>query len=132
MIRGKKFDTKQLLVITSLLLTLWLLVAGLWYRSDFIMSFADIGTTHTILRGIVVTGLLIIFLSKPPRSSVVRVILGALSTIILVGAFGSMVDYQVGPLDALLYMQVSILLAIEAIEPHPIKVDFESTKTASI
>lgn len=120
-----------MLIAANLLIAAALLAGGIWMTDSFYMSFADTGTMHTVLRAVVVVGLMIILFSRPPRSAPVRMVLGALSSVILIGACASMIDYHVGPLDAVLYLQVSIILALEAIESQTAPIAFESARSSA-
>lgn len=125
----KHVTTKQLLALASLLMVGALLAGGIWYPDSFLMSFADTGTVHSVLRSLVIIGLMVIVVSRPPRSERVRLLLGTLSSIILAGACASMVDYHVGLLDAAVYLLVSIVLALEALEAQPARVAFAQTQS---
>lgn len=115
-VRGKEVGLKYLLVLGSSCLAASLLYASLAMPDSFVMSFAGSGAVHTMLRIIIVGALIAVLLSRPPRSAQFRVALGVVSSIILVAACFSMMDYKIGVLDAILYLEVSIILAIEAIE----------------
>lgn len=130
-VRGKTIDTKQIITLTSAVLTAWLLYSGIVNTDGFLMSFANSGVIHTGLRAAVLVGLLIVLFSRPPRSTAVRMGLGALSSIVLMGACVSMMDYHIGILDAVLYLQVSIILAMEAIEDQKAPVRFSQTQTTN-
>ena len=116
MIVKQKFDTSRLIILGSIIMTVWLLVTGLIAPDSITMSFASSGIIHTILRGGVLIMLIGAFMSSPPRSSLFRVLLGAMSTTVLIVSFVLMSGYQIGILDALLYLLVSIVLALEALE----------------
>ena len=124
-----RITAKQSLAFASLLMVAVLLAGGVWYPDSFLMSFADTGIVHSVLRGLVIIGLAVIVVSRPPRSERVRLLLGTLSSIILAGACASMVDYHVGLLDAVVYLLVSIVLALEALEPQPASVAFSRARS---
>lgn len=102
----------------------WLLATGVLLPDSFVMSFASTGVIHSVLRGIVILGLIVVLVSRPPRSARVRLLLGAASTMLIVGSCVSIVNYQIGVLDIVLYAQVAIILAIEAIEIQTAPVRF--------
>lgn len=107
-----------------------LLVGGIQYPDGFLMSFASAGYIHTALRVLVVVGLIVVLVSQPPRSPQVRLILGLVSATLLVGGIVSIVDYRIGILDVMLYTQVAIILAIEALENKTAPVRFVALATA--
>lgn len=107
-------------------MTVWLLWSGLTQPDGFVMSFASAGIEHTILRSVILVSLVAILFSRPPRSRQFRALLGSVSALVLLVACASMADYQIGVLDAILYFEVSVILAIEAIEPHRAPVNFSA------
>lgn len=125
-VRGRKFDTKHLITLMSIILAGWLLAIGLLVPDSFVMSFASAGIVHSVLRAVVIVGLVIVLLSRPPRSAQVRLLLGTVSTMLVAGSCASIINYQIGILDIILYTQVAIILAIEAIEIQTAPVRFAS------
>lgn len=119
-------SSKQVITAGSILMALWLLGSSIMQPDGFVMSFAAGGAVHGVLRGLIVGALLAVLLSRPPRSMPFRIVLGAVSSVVLAGACVSMMDYQIGILDAILYLQVSIILAIEAIENQTAPVGLSS------
>lgn len=126
----KKFTTKHMIVIGSILMAVLLLWGGIMQPDSFLMSFASVGPEHTALRAVILGSLIAILVSRPPRSFPFRMLLGAVSSLVLVVACVSMIDYQIGVLDAFLYLEVSIILAIEAIESQTVSVRFDKTSSA--
>ena len=122
-----QFSLKHGIVTATLLLTLILLTTSIMAPASFMMSFANAGLQDTILRVFIVIGLVVVLVSRPPRSAKVRFFLGVLSSVILVGTCASMVDYRIGLLDTALYAQASIILALEAIETQASPVRFART-----
>ena len=90
----KKFDIKQFIIAATLVMTVVLLVTGISYPNSALMSFANVGMFDTILRSLVAVGLVAILLSRPPRSTQVRCMIGLLSSVVLIGACVSMVELQ--------------------------------------
>lgn len=129
--KRKLITTKQLIVCGSLFLTAALFLAGISARDSFVMSLISDGWLHTGLRAVILIGLTIILFSKPPRPVAVRVIIGALSSLILIGSFVAMADYHIGIVDALLYLLVAIILAMESIEEKTAPVRFSSASSTN-
>lgn len=123
-VRGKKFDTKHLIALMSIFMAAWLLANGLLLPDGFVMSFASAGIVHSVLRAVVIIGLVAVLVSRPPRSARVRLFLAALSAMLFAGSCAAVLNYQIGILDVLLYSQVAIILAIEAIEIQTAPVRF--------
>ena len=80
------------------------------------MLLANNGVFDSGLRVGILAALITVFVSSPPRALYFRIFLGATSTIVLIASFVLMADYHIGILDALLYLLVSIVLALEALE----------------
>jgi hypothetical protein len=119
--RTPRIDTKRLIIAGTLLLTSGLLYVGVYNPQSFIMGFADASTLSTILRSVVVVVLVAILISRPPRSMVFRFMLGAVSLLILGLSFISMMSYHIGVLDVAIYLEVSIIFALEALEYDTIR-----------
>jgi len=123
-------STKQLIICGSLLFAAFLFLSGIAASDSFIMGLASDGMMHTVLRGITLLGLTVILFSKPPRPFAVRVVIGAMSSMILIGSFVAMADYHIGVIDAILYLLVAIVLAIESIEEKTAPVRFSKATQA--
>lgn len=128
-VQNRKFTTKHLITSASIVMASWLLVSGLLLPDSFVMSFASAGIVHSVLRAVVIIGLIVVLMSRPPRSARVRLLLGTVSAMLIAGGCASIVNYQIGILDVILYAQVAIILAIEAIEIQTAPVRF-AQKTA--
>jgi hypothetical protein len=124
--RDRKFTTKHLMALMSIAMAAWLLITGILQPDGFVMSFASAGVVHSVLRAIMITALIIVLTSRPPRSPRVRLLLGSISAVLMAGGLSSIVHYQIGILDIVLYTQVAIILAIEAIEIQTAPVRFAS------
>lgn len=125
--RTRKITTKQVIVAGSLALTILLLLAGLYAPQSLLMSFANVSAADSLVRGLTAIGFITVLATKPPRPMLVRYAFGAISSIILIVACVSMVDYHIGMLDAAMYFLASIILAMEAIEENHQSVRFSST-----
>ena len=107
---------KQVLIITTTLLIGAMLFDGVYNPDSPLMWLASTATAYAYVR----LGLIVILLGllafRPPRSFHARVFLGSvagilgLSTLILVG------QYNIEFLDAIVFMEVAIILMLEALE----------------
>lgn len=119
-----RIGLKGLIVSGTGLFALALLLTSLYAPESFAASFISMNILHTYLRIATLAGLLIVLVTRPPRPMQVRMFLGMMSSVILIGALAAMTEYQIGVLDAVLYLQVSIIMAMEAIENKTAPVQF--------
>lgn len=123
---------KRAIALGAAALTLLVLTVSVVVPTSLMMTFASAEYQHIILRGLILLGLLVIAFSKPPRAFVIRLLIGALSSIVLVVACVSMIDYSIGLLDGALYLLTSIILALESIEDEPVPMlAFEKSQSES-
>lgn len=92
----------------------------------FVGSF--IGLDHTLLvltspsiefqvvRIALVALMAMLLASNPPRSIDFRTVLGAVSAVLSLGTAVMLVNYQIGIFDAILFLQVAVIFALEAAE----------------
>lgn len=128
--KSVNIGSKQLIVLGSIVLTGTLLAGGTVGSDTMLASFIGTNVLDTVLRVVILAGLVTVLVTRPPRPYYLRVALGVLSSIILIGAFAGMADFHIGILDAVLYLLVSNILAMEAIEDKTAPVGFSRT-TAS-
>ena len=110
------------LIISTLLFVLVLLTGGIYFPHTFLMSLADTSLTYQVLRGAIVILLVSILVTKPPRSLKVRAMIGGWSFLLAMQAVEALFSYQLRLLDGLLFLEVAIILAIEALETRQIPV----------
>lgn len=128
--KSVNIGSKQLIVFGSIILTSALLVGGVTGSDTMLASFIGTNVLDTVLRAIILAGLITVLVTHPPRPYYLRLVLGALSSIVLIGAFAGMADFHIGILDAVLYLLVSNILAMEAIEDKSAPVGFSRTTTS--
>lgn len=122
-----RIDIKKVIVTGSLLLTLSVMLMSLYAPDSLVMTFANHSVADTILRVLIAGGFITVLATKPPRPAALRYAFGILSSVILVVACLSMIDYRIGMLDAAIYFMASIIMAMEAIEEAAQPVKFSST-----
>ena len=110
------------LIISTLLFVLLLLAGSVYFPQTFLMSLADTSVTYQVLRVAIVLLLVSILVTKPPRSLKVRAMIGGWSFLLAVQAVEALFSYQLRLLDGLVFLEVSIILAIEALETRQIPV----------
>lgn len=115
----------KLLIGSALLLVLAMLAGGIYFPQTALMSMADTSTAFMALR-IAIAGVLVVLLvTRPPRSYGVRRAVGVLSVALGALSVSLLLQYEVRILDALVFLEVAILLAIEALEVRTIDIKQE-------
>ena len=107
--------SKTLIAITFLLVAT-LLVGGVYFASSPLMWFAATGNEYHVIRGVILALLVALFLSRPPRSLFFRALLGMSAALVLSIPLVGVLTYQVGLVDAVVFIEVGIILGIEALE----------------
>lgn len=110
------------LIISTLLFVLLLLTGSIYFPQTFLMSLADTSVTYQVLRAAIVILLVSILVTKPPRSLKLRSMIGAWSFLLAIQAVESLLSYHLRLLDGLVFLEVAIILAIEALETRQIPV----------
>lgn len=120
------------LVISTLLFVLLLLAGSAYFPHTFLMSLADTSVTYMFLRVAIVGLLISILVTKPPRSLMLRGMIGGWSFLLAVQAIDALFSYELRLLDGLVFLEVAIILAIEALETRQIPVTKKHTPTRRI
>lgn len=106
---------KTLIAIT-LLAVAGLIGGSVYYPDTFWMSFAASDPSLLAIRTGVAALLVALLVTTPPRSKELRAVIGAGSLILVVVATQQLFAYHLGLFDALVFMEVAIIFAIEALE----------------
>lgn len=120
------------LVISTLLFVLLLLAGSIYFPDTFLMSLADTSPTYLFLRAAIVVLLISILVTKPPRSLMLRGMIGSWSFLLAVQAIEALFSYELRLLDGLVFLEVAIILAIEALETRQIPVTKKHTPARRI
>lgn len=112
----------KLLIGSVLLFVVALIMGSVYYTDTTVMSMADTSMAFTSLR-VAVAGLLAVLLvTRPPRSYGIRVIMGTLAAALGALSVGLLFSYEMRLLDALVFLEVAIIFAVEALEVRTIRV----------
>lgn len=115
------------LVISTLLFVSLLFAGSIYFPNTFLMSLADTTPTYLFLRGAIIVLLISILVTKPPRSLKLRGMIGAWSFLLGLQAIEALFSYELRLLDGLVFMEVAIILGIEALETRQIPVTKKHT-----
>ncbi|HAC56441.1 TPA: hypothetical protein DCF80_02980 [Candidatus Saccharibacteria bacterium] len=106
----------KLLISWTLLLVIALLLGSVYFPDTLLMSLTDTSPSYTIIRIVVALLLLSLLITKPPRSKLLRAVIGGWSVILAVVSVQSLFNYQLRFFDALVFLEIAIIFAIEALE----------------
>ena len=120
--RRLKMTGNKPLIASVLIFVLALIYGGIYQSSSFLMSLADTSLPYMVLRGGVAVLLVILLLSKPPRSYLVRMTVGIASVVLATLSIGMLYSYEVRVFDAVVFLEVAIIFALEALEVRTIHV----------
>lgn len=116
LVRLKAFLTVQkLLIVASLVIVLLFDVFHIYTDPTSLAPVGSIG--FEIGRFLTALFLVSLLITDPPRSLLFRSALGASACAIFGIATYSLFTYQLGFIDTVLYMEVAIILGLEALEP---------------
>lgn len=105
------------LIISATIAYLAVVTIGTMIQPDQVLTAFVAGDTLSQAVRVLLIGLLTSFLFiRPPRSMHLRVFLGVASIALAVGAVSLIPSYVIGVFDAILYVEVAIIFAIEALE----------------
>ena len=107
---------KQVLIITTTLLIGAMLFDGLYNPDSPLMWLASTATAYAYLRLGLVVILLGLLAFRPPRSLYGRVFLAVMSFVLGTSTFVLVGQYSIAFLDAIVFIEVAIILMLEALE----------------
>lgn len=107
---------KQLLIIATLLLTVALILGEHYYPNAPLMWMTIASPEGTWLRYGVIGLLALVLFSHPPRGVVMRAGLGGSALILAIATIQWLTSYHIGLIDAVVYIEVAIIVGIEALE----------------
>ncbi len=107
---------RHLLVIGTITL-LGCMIAGQQLTSDSLLSvFWSSAIEYQVTRVVLVSLLLGLLFTTPPRSMRFRMALGLVAGALFCGSAAMLLGYQMRILDAVMFIQIAIIFAIEALE----------------
>lgn len=119
---------KKGVFIGSLLSTIFLVIGTYAFPTDPLMWLAGISVGYTILRAILVLALLAVLFTEPPRRLYMRIIMGSAALMLIGTAVVLSSGNSMHILDIILFMEVGIALAIEALELNAEELQAQANK----
>jgi hypothetical protein len=120
---------KQVLIITTTLLIGAMLFDGVYYPDSPLMWLASTAITYAFIRLGLVVILLGLLAFRPPRSFQARVFLGSVASVLGIVTLVLVGQYNIAFLDAIVFIEVAIILMIEALETDQLTVRRLAAKT---
>ena len=120
---------KQVLIITTTLLIGAMLFDGVYYPDSPLMWLASTAITYAFIRLGLVVILLGLLAFRPPRSFQARVFLGSVASVLGIVTLVLVGQYNIAFLDAIVFIEVAIILMIEALETDQLTVRQLTAKT---
>lgn len=104
-------------IIAGTIAFLAAITVGLALTHDVLLeAVAANNTASQIIRVVVIGLLLALLFTSPPRSAYFRIALGFASAILTIGVAVLLSQYEMPALDSLLFVEVAIIFAMEALE----------------
>lgn len=113
---------KRLLVIATIILVCAMFFDGLYQKEAPLMWLASTTAGYAYMRAALIILLLILLVTTPPRSMYFRTFVAGFSSALFIGTILLSHWYAIGLLDAIVFIEVSIICMIEAVEANPIRV----------
>ena len=110
---------KRLLIITTVLLVGAMFFDGLYQKDAPLMWLAATTVNYAYMRAALIAVLVMLLVTTPPRSINFRIFLAAFSSALFIGTILLSYGYAIALLDAVVFIQVSIICMIEALEVNP-------------
>lgn len=120
----------KFLIATTFMIVSALLIGGLYYPDSFAMNLADKSLMFAVLRavlGVLLVGLLV---TDPPRSLILRSVIGTTSVLLVIISTYLLLNFQMFLLDAVVFLQVAIIFGIEALETRRIVIPVREKRSA--
>ena len=107
---------KRILIAGTIVLLLAIHAGSIFGFNDTFLQLVTLSTTYDLIRVALIMLLLGLLLTAPPRSMYFRIILGAVAGALFIGSSALALQYSIGIMDALIFIEVAIIFALEAIE----------------
>ncbi|MBL8160287.1 hypothetical protein JNJ66_07585 [Candidatus Saccharibacteria bacterium] len=109
---------KQLMILLTLVITAAMLISGVFFPDSPLMWLGSTAPEYAGLRGGIIAMLIVLLCTKPPRALWLRSLLLAVAVALAGASLVQAMNYQLQLFDAALFIEVAIILAIEALEGH--------------
>lgn len=107
---------RKFTITTTFLIIATIIAANALWPDSLLTAFASASVQDTLLKvgSLVLLGVLMT--TNPPRAKVLRALMGLVSSALLAIVAVGISNYSIGLLDAALYAEMALILAVEALE----------------
>lgn len=118
----RRRNMKRVIIAGTIAFLIVIIFSTMFTQDSLLQAFASSDILHQIVRVGMIGLLITLLLTAQPRSTRLRAILGGASVFLTIGAVSLLTEYFIGILDALLFIEVAVIFAIEALEsPEMVK-----------
>lgn len=113
---------KRLMILVTIFLVGAMLFSGLYQPDAPLMWLAATTTNYAYMRAALIVVLLTLLITEPPRSANFRIFLAAFSVGLGISTILLSYWYAVGLMDAIIFIEVAIILMLESLEANATEV----------
>lgn len=107
---------KRVIIACTIAFLIVIILNTMFTQDSLLQLFASSDPVLQIVRVGIIGLLLTLLLIAQPRSIYLRVMLGGASVFLAIGSVSLLLHYLIGMLDVVVFIQVAIIFAIEALE----------------
>lgn len=107
---------KRVIIAGTIAFLIVIILNKMFTQDSLLQLFASSDPVLQIVRVGIIGLLLTLLLIAQPRSIYLRVMLGGASVFLAIGSVSLLLHYLIGMLDVVVFIQVAIIFAIEALE----------------
>lgn len=107
---------KRVIIAGTIAFLIVIILNTMFTQDSLLQLFASSDPVLQIVRVGIIGLLLTLLLIAQPRSIYLRVMLGGASVFLAIGSVSLLLHYLIGMLDVVVFIQVAIIFAIEALE----------------
>jgi hypothetical protein len=124
----KEICMKKIIVFGTILLIVALLTGGLYFPDYPLMWMASTSTQSEVIRLGLIAILTVLLFSNPPRAAYFRLLLAIGAVILGIITIFMVFNYQMNLIDALVFIEVAVILSVEALETNDSYSSFTTMK----
>lgn len=117
-----RLGINRLLIGTTLLLIMAMSLGTMLYPDTFLSQLVETSTAYLAIRVGIAVLLIGLLMTYAPRSAVFRLTLGVWALALAATALQLLFTYQMNFLDAVVFVELAIIFAIEALETRSIPI----------
>lgn len=107
---------KRILIAGTIALLTTVFLGSMFQVEHTLLALTSASVEYQVVRVALIGLLAALLIWSPPRSQDFRMILGSVSAVLTFGTAMMLSNYQIGLFDALIFIEVAIIFAIESVE----------------